>query len=88
MDLTCQLRMVESIPLAGAEARWPADFVIVTVPLTVLRIDLKKEVNLRWGGYGGDMGTRPELGTLCGGLAFLVWQGERGLSARLCVYIV
>lgn len=49
MDLTCHLGVVESIPLAGAEARWPADFVIVTVPLTVLRIDLKKEVNLRWG---------------------------------------
>lgn len=56
MDLTCQLGVVESIPLAGAEARWPADFVIVTVPLTVLRIDLKKEVKLRWGGYGGRHG--------------------------------
>lgn len=50
MDLTCQLGVVESIPLAGAEARWPADFVVVTVPLAVLTIDLKREGNLRWGG--------------------------------------
>lgn len=40
MDLTCQV--VESIPLAGAEARWPADFVVVTVPLAVLTIDLER----------------------------------------------
>lgn len=51
MDLTCQV--VESISLAGAEARWPADFVVVTVPLAVLT--RLREVDLRWGGHGGGM---------------------------------
>lgn len=43
------------------------------------------EMGRLWGRHGA-----PGLswGPYIGGLAFLVWQGEHGLSARLCVYIV
>lgn len=72
---------MESIPLAGAEARWPADFVVVTVPSSCAH-DRKRggpEMGRLWG--------RPKLGALCGGLMFLVWQGGDGLSAGIHVYV-